>query len=544
MVLDIDTESKKYDEKKINTKIFFSKLTATLYLIILLPIVIALIGFLYLDQYKNTLISQELSGLRRQADTLAVMINKLEKDSASVIRRSLSMDSAMLLNPLAGRESEVRIRLFQPDGTLLADTSGLSQFAPNVEVFRLPKFDEELIILEWIKNAKNKILNFFAFEKSYPIYIEKVNISAIEFEEVLQALSGMNATMVRKSNSGNLILSAAVPIEDARRVRGALMLSVEGDRIQEDIYQLQYSFLKIFIYVFILTLILGYIFSRRITFPISKLARSADLIRASRNQNVLGATFFSNRKDEIGDLARSLDKMTKDLWKRMDAIASFAADVSHELKNPLTSLRSAVETLSKVKNETQKSRLIKVILEDTVRLDRLISDISAASKLDSDLSKDERKKININKLISSLVDIRKTSLKGIKIILNLDEEVYVMGNEDRLVQVLDNLIRNAISFSPKKGKVTFKSLQKNGKIYISILDQGPGIPENKLKTIFERFYSERPLEEEFGTHTGLGLSIVKQIIIAHNGEVYAENLLGQNRNVLGSKFTFILPIVS
>ena len=144
MVLDIDTESKKHDEKKINTKIFFSKLTATLYLIILLPIVIALIGFLYLDQYKNTLISQELSGLRRQADTLAVMINKLEKDSASVIRRSLSMDSAMLLNPLAGRESEVRIRLFQPDGTLLADTSGLSQFAPNVEVFRLPKFDEEL----------------------------------------------------------------------------------------------------------------------------------------------------------------------------------------------------------------------------------------------------------------------------------------------------------------------------------------------------------------------------------------------------------------
>ena len=544
MVLDIDTENKKYGGKKINNKVFFSKLTTTLYLIILLPIVIALIGFLYLDQYKNTLISQELSGLRRQADTLAVMINKLEKDSASVIRRSLSMDSAMLLNPLAGRDSEVRIRLFQPDGTLLADTSGLSQFAPRVEVFRLPKFEKGLLFLEWIQDIKKQILDVFAFEKAYPLYIEKVNISAIEFEEVLNALNGINATMIRKNNNGDLILSVAVPVEDTRRVRGALMLSVQGNRIQDDIYQLQFSFFKIFIYVFLLTIILGYIFSKRITFPISKLARSADLIRASRNQNVSGATFFSSRNDEIGDLSRSLDKMTKDLWKRMDAIAAFAADVSHELKNPLTSLRSAVETLPKVKNTSQKNRLIEVILEDVVRLDRLISDISAASKLDSDLSKDELQKININKLISGLVDIRKTSLKGIKILLNLDQQVYIMGNEDRLVQVLDNLIANAISFSPQKGTITFTSLTQNGKVHISIMDQGPGIPESKLNTIFERFYSERPQGEEFGTHTGLGLSIVKQIINAHDGSVYAENVYGKNNNILGSKFTFILTIVS
>ena len=536
MELDIDIVINNRKNKKKLNFFFISKLTTTLYLIILLPIFLALIGILFLDQYKKTLVSHEMLGLRRQADTLAIMINRLERDSDLVVRRSLSLDSAELLLPLAGGENEVRIRLFQPNGTLLADTQALSQFSPKVEVFRLPKLEKSSNFFKFFKNIKNEIGSFFQGTDNYPIYNENVNTTAIQFIEVITALNGLNKSMVRKDQNGKLILSVAVPVGNQRKVRGALMLTVDGQRIQEEIKQLQYSFFKIFTIVFIFTLLLGYIFSQRITSPIIRLAKSADTIRNSRNKTNLGVTSFFNRKDEIGELAHSLDEMTKDLWRRMDSIESFAADVSHELKNPLTSLKSAIETISKLKDPSKQTRLMEVILNDVERLDRLITDISSASRLDAELSRDEIKKININKLILGFINIRKETLKNVKFKLNLSEEVFINGNETRLVQVFDNLLANAISFSPKNSSIVINTEINKEKILISIIDEGPGVSIGKTKTIFERFYSERPVKEEFGKHSGLGLSIVNQIITAHEGEIYCENIIDKNQNIKGAKF--------
>ena len=243
------------------------------------------------------------------------------------------------------------------------------------------------------------------------------------------------------------------------------------------------------------------------------------------------------RKDEIGELALSLDEMTKDLFDRMDAIASFAADVSHEIKNPLTSLRSAVETLSIIKDERKKTKLMKIILEDINRLDRLITDISDASRLDADLSRDEMKLINLSKLINGFINIKKETTKEITFINNVEDSLVIFGNQSRLLQVLDNLIGNSISFSPKKGKITIEGYSSNGKVKISIADQGKGISEKKKETIFERFYSDRPSDEKFGKHSGLGLSIVKQILEKHNAKILADNIYNENQGIAGAKFT-------
>ena len=353
--------------------------------------------------------------------------------------------------------------------------------------------------------------------------------------EVLTALNGFNADMVRQDKNGKLILSVAVPVGNERRVRGAVMLSTDGKNIQEDITQLQYSFMKIFLFVIVLTSFLGFIFSKKITIPISRLAKAADNVRNNKNKTNMEVKTLINRKDEIGELAYSLDAMTKDLLLRMDSIASFAADVSHELKNPLTSLRSAIETLSIIKDKTKKNRLMEIVLEDINRLDRLITDISDASRLDADLSRDETTSINLSKLIEEFIEIRKEIIRNVNFKVKVQDGLIIRGNQARLIQVFDNLINNAISFSPKNGEINIEAFLKNQKILVKISDQGQGISEGKKETIFDRFYTERPSNEKFGKHSGLGLSIVRQILLSHNANIYAENIY-DDRKVAGARF--------
>ena len=477
-----------------------------------------------------------MSGLRRQAETLAIMINRLEGDSERVIRRTLSKESIELLLPLAGKNSKVRIRLFQPDGTLYADTQSLSQLSPKVEVLRLPKLKVELDITDYFKKLLNKVKNLSTVNYHYPLYQEFLNDSAKNYDEVLSALNGFNADAVRQDKNRRLILSVAVPIGNERRYRGAIMLSMDGNLIQSDISDLQYSFLNIFLFVIILTLFLGFIFSKRITIPISRLVKAAENVVNTNNMEV---KTLINRNDEIGELAFSLDEMTKDLLNRMDAIASFAADVSHEIKNPLTSLRSAVETISIIKDEKQKKKLMAIALDDINRLDRLITDISDASRLDSDLSKDEMIILNLTSLIDGFINIRKEMIKGVHFTLNLEKDLFISGNESRLIQVFDNLVNNSVSFSPKDGEIKIVALKNRGKIHVTISDEGRGISEGKKNAIFDRFYSDRPSNEKFGKHSGLGLSIVKQILASHKAKIYADNIYHRNKDIKGAKFTII-----
>ena len=463
------------------------------------------------------------------------MMNRLEGDSERVIRRSFSKETIELLLPLAGQNNKIRIRLFQPDGSLYTDTKLLSQLSPKVEVLRLPKFNHRNNFFNGISSFINSVIKSIKINHQYPLYKEYSNYSAKNFKEVVTALNGFNADMVRQDKNGKLILSVAVPVGNERRVRGAVMLSTDGKTIQEDINQLQYSFMKIFLFVIVLTSILGFIFSKKITIPISRLAKAADNVRNNKNKTNMEVKTLINRKDEIGELAYSLDAMTKDLLSRMDSIASFAADVSHELKNPLTSLRSAIETLSVIKDKTKKKRLMEIVLEDINRLDRLITDISDASRLDADLSRDEMTRINLSKLIIEFIEIRNQTIKNVKFKVNVQDGLLISGNQARLIQVFDNLINNAISFSPENGEINIEAFSKAQKVLVKISDQGQGVSEAKKETIFERFYTERPSNEKFGKHSGLGLSIVRQILLSHNANIYAENIYN-DRKVEGARF--------
>jgi two-component system sensor histidine kinase ChvG len=238
---------------------------------------------------------------------------------------------------------------------------------------------------------------------------------------------------------------------------------------------------------------------------------------------------FTDRTDEIGHLSGALRDMTNALYKRIDAIESFAADVAHELKNPLTSLRSATETLPLVKNEESKQRLLEIIQHDVKRLDRLISDISDASRLDAELAREDARPVDMDDLIRNTVplfnDIHRGDMQGVTFEIAYapgDHPYRVTGHDSRLSQVIVNLLDNAISFSPPGGKVTVAARRVGPEIQIAVEDEGPGIPEENLERIFERFYTDRP-QESFGQNSGLGLNISRQIVAAHGGRLYAEN---------------------
>jgi two-component system sensor histidine kinase ChvG len=246
------------------------------------------------------------------------------------------------------------------------------------------------------------------------------------------------------------------------------------------------------------------------------------------------------RGDEIGELSGALAEMTAALWARLDAIERFAADVSHEIRNPLTSLKSAVETASRVRDPEQREQLMRIIVEDVARIDRLIGDIAGASRLDAELSRGAAAPVDVVQLLRAMADVQAATsgADGARIVLDLPPErrLVVDGIEDRLGQVLRNLIANAASFSPPGGTIRLAARRAGDAVEIAVEDEGPGIPEDRLEKIFERFYSERPQGEKFGTHSGLGLSISRQIVDAHGGEIWAEN-----RPRGGARFVVRLP---
>ncbi|MCF6200494.1 MAG: HAMP domain-containing histidine kinase, partial [Hyphomicrobiaceae bacterium] len=287
--------------------------------------------------------------------------------------------------------------------------------------------------------------------------------------------------------------------------------------------------------------------SNQIGAPMRKLAAGARRVRQSAKSRE-EIPDFTWRKDEIGELSTALRDMTGALYSRIEAIETFAADVAHELKNPLTSLKSAVETLPLVQKEELRERLTGIILHDIKRLDRLISDISDASRLDAELAREEYEPVDVSTLLGNIVpafnDIRRDSEVEIKFAVTrfarCPDAYLLRGHETRLGQVINNLVDNAISFSPDKSTVTV-SLRRNTKsIEIRIEDEGMGIPPDNLQKIFKRFYTDRPEEQGFGNNSGLGLNISEQIIHSHKGKIRAENRLKDNK-IIGARFIICLP---
>jgi two-component system sensor histidine kinase ChvG len=310
------------------------------------------------------------------------------------------------------------------------------------------------------------------------------------------------------------------------------------------VLQVRLDILKVFGIALLVTVLLSVYLASTIARPLRRLALAADRLRRGMSRQY-AIPEVGGRNDEIRELSGALREMTEALWKRMDAIEGFAADVAHEIKNPLTSLRSAIETAARIDDPAQRDRLMSIVIDDIQRLDRLISDISNASRLDAELSRAEMVRIDLTAIIDAMIALNDAAEHAHGVRLERAPAggypVVIMGDEDGIVQVFRNLIDNAISFSPENGVIVLRVTREGDMAVAVVEDQGPGIPSGLEEAIFERFYRERPPGEKFGTHSGLGLSISRQIVEAHRGTISAENRIGPDDKVMGARFVVRLP---
>ena len=506
-------------------------------------------GLLFLGEYRQKLIDAEIDSLGVQAEMFAAALGEGAINVASPNGQQLVSEIANRIVRRLVETTGTRARLFQIDGALVADSQRLIGPAGKVRIEELLPPGEKNGILPAILDVFDRLMRRLRRQESLPLYREKHNQHAGDYPEALMALSGDRSFMVRSAGGDNLILSIAVPVQRYKHVLGALVLTRGSQIIDESLLEVRIAILKIFAAALAITVLLSIYLSGTIARPIRLLADAAVRVRHDhgRQEHIPD---FAGRNDEIGDLAVSLWEMTEALHLRIGAIESFAADVAHEIKNPLTSIRSAVETTARLKDPEQQRKLLTVIQKDVVRLDRLISEISDASRLDAELSREAAEPVNIGAMLKTLVKIHATTDKHFlpnapKILLDIpagaDEILMVNGLEIRLAQVFRNLIANALSFSPSSGSIQITANRHNDQIIVTIDDDGPGLPPGKEFEIFDRFYTQRQDPKEFGTHSGLGLSISLQIIYAHDGQLTAKNRISANGITKGAQFTVCLP---
>ena len=526
-----------------------SPLTRRILAVNVLAIGLLGLGLLYLGEYQQSLVTAELDSLKTEGQIFAAALGE-----GAVI--DIAGDGEELV-PELGRDmmrrlvepTHTRARLFDDRGAIVGDSRVLRGPGGTVQVQELPP-PGSVSLLDRIDAAVSRFLSgTLPWHSSYRPYHERPQESAADYPEVGRALAGDIGTEVREDHAtGGLLLTVAVPVQRYKQVLGAVLLSQGSGEIEQAVRTVRFEVLKVFIIALGVTVLLSIYLAGTIVQPVRRLAAAAERVRRLPGRHVT-IPDLTSRRDEIGDLSAALRDMTAALWQRMDGIERFAADVAHEIKNPLTSLKSAVETAARVEDPAKQRKLLALVQEDVERLDRLITDISDASRLDAELSRGETGPVAIDRLLETLVEVhRETAPAGApQLVLALPEvggrtaELAVLGIDSRLVQVFRNLIANAVSFSPTGGIIRVSAARRDDRIEVVVEDEGPGLPEDKLEAIFERFYSERPVGEKFGTHSGLGLSISKQIVEAHRGTISAENRLAADGTVLGARFIVRLP---
>ncbi|MEE2698472.1 MAG: stimulus-sensing domain-containing protein [Pseudomonadota bacterium] len=528
---------------------WFSPLTRRILAINILALGFLSGGLLFLGEYRQKLIEAEIDSLSVQAQMFAAALGEGAIDVAGLSDQRLISEIADRIVRRLVKTTGARARLFKNDGTLAADSQRLIGPAGMVRIEELLPPGEPDSIIPILLDFFDRLMRQLIREEVLSSYKEKIEQKAHDYPEVLKALSGDRSSMIRSAGSDNLILSIAVPIQRYKQVLGALMLTKGSKDIDKSLLEVRIAILKIFAAALAITVLLSIYLSGTIARPIRLLADAAIRVRHDRGRQE-NIPDFAGRNDEIGDLAVSLSEMTNALHLRIGAIESFAADVAHEIKNPLTSIRSAVETTARLKDPKQQRKLLVIILEDVIRLDRLISEISDASRLDAELSRELAEPVEIGAMLKTIAKIQQNTDElslpdSPKIFLNLsdnpNEILIINGLEIRLAQVFQNLISNSISFSPPGGPIYISAYRRKDKIIITIDDNGPGLPPGKETTIFERFYTQRRSTEDSSNHSGLGLSISLQIIHAHNGSLTAKNRISTTGNIQGARFTVCLP---
>jgi two-component system sensor histidine kinase ChvG len=548
----------------------FSSLTRRIVFLNVAGLLALVIGILYLSQFRAGLIDARIQSLLVQGEIIAGAI----ASSATAEPDTITIDPDRLLELRPGQSygpsdegvsglefpinpervapvlrrlvspTNTRARIYDRDGVLILDSRSLYGRGDVLRFDLPPPSEDQPGIFERTVIAIRTWLN----RGDLPLYRELGPENGMGYSEVSQALAGLKASIVRINERGEVIVSVAVPVQRFRAVRGALMLSTQGGDIDDLVAAERLAIFKVFLVAAAVMIVLSFLLAGTIAGPVRRLAEGAERVRR-RTKARVEIPDLTRRRDEIGHLSGALREMTNTLYSRIEAIESFAADVAHELKNPLTSLRSAVETLPLAKTEESRGRLLAVIQHDVRRLDRLISDISDASRLDAELQRQEAQPVDLGKLLSTVVtvanEVKREDGVTVKLAFDGAGPFVALGHDSRLGQVIDNLIENARSFSPPQATVRVTCRRVRNEIEIIVDDDGPGIRPEALEKIFERFYTDRP-NQSFGQNSGLGLSISRQIVEAHDGNIRVENRIvpgatDREPRVLGARFIVHLP---
>ena len=517
-----------------------------------MPLALLLAALLYLDQYQNGLLEAEVGALRQQAKIHAGALSEAAVREEGTEPPRLLPDAARpLLRRLTEPTPNAQAKLYAPDGQVVVDTRIRQGAGGTVFTEPLPPAIDRGALVGLIEATYDRLLDWLPGRIRTRLDISPTGAGPDWQPDVKEEirLSGTANSRepppyIRRTSDNRLLVSVAEPVVRNRTTVGIVLLTREAREVDDSLLAVRLSILWLFALALALTVALSWYLSLTIARPILRLAGAAEQMQEGRGRaGAVPATLLA-RRDEIGELAQALGDSARALWNRMDAIERFAADVAHEIKNPLSSIRSAIETLRRIEEPEKQRRLLAIIAEDVARLDRLISDISDASRIDAELSRAATEAVDVTPILATLVEIDEATRGEDHPRLELAEPrapAVVQAVEDRLVQVLRNLIGNAQSFSPPRGRIRLAATPIGSGIEITVEDEGPGIPEAKLESIFDRFYSERPQGERFGQHSGLGLSISRQIVEALRGTIAAENLRDETGRITGARFTVRLP---
>jgi two-component system sensor histidine kinase ChvG len=530
-----------------------SPLLRRILLVNALPLALLVVALLYLDQYQNGLLEAQVAALREQAKIYAGAIGESAVLATDPDNPHLVPEIARpLLRRLTDPTPDARAKIYAPDGTTVADSQSREGQSAAVPRPPLPPIDRGPFL--------SRVGQVYDFVLSLVPHLNPVTTVDItpgargpdwqpDVKEELRLQSAGNSRemppYIRRTVDNRLWITVAEPVERDKRTVGIVLLTREAQEVEESLLAIRLSIIALFGLALALTVLLSWYLSLTIARPILRLADAASDMREGKGRTGSVSTSLLARRDEVGELANAVSDSASALWARMDATERFAADVAHELKNPLSSIRSAIETLMRIEDAGRRKQLLTIIGQDVMRLDRLISDVSDASRIDAEMSRVTAQPVDVVPIVRTLKELDDATRDpdndpGLEVIAP-PAGLLVRAVEDRLVQVLRNLIGNAHSFSPRQGRilVRVKDLGQLGEI--SVQDQGPGIPEANLEHIFDRFYSERPKNEKFGQHSGLGLSISRQIVEALDGQISAENVRDEAGKVGGARFIVRLP---
>ena len=485
----------------------------------LITVALVALSTLYLDVFRSRLSKERTQQTRIETQTAAAALTQLPPDKWPAVLAEVS------------RATRDRMRLYGPDGKLLIDSWKLT--GPTYEL-RDPRTQD------WTKDiarALDRGFNVLVGARSLDEYAEPPVDRVQAWPEAVRARQGIrSATEVRNAPDLTPVISAAVPLH------GGVLMATNNDRSFTRAVRAQRTgIVTAMAAVILLSILLSVFLARTIVRPLRRLALAAHRVRLGRSREVK-VPRLPSRNDEIGLLARAVSDMSQSLRQRIDNMEAFAADVTHELKNPLASLRSAVDGLDRVKEEDLRHRLMSIAREDVRRLDRLINDISEAARTDAELARATFDRVDLGPLIEQLVHSwetrRETGDARLAFARPRKDTATVMGKPDRLARAINNIIDNAVSFSPPGGLVEIAAARVGDEVRIRIDDEGPGVPPEAREAIFNRFHSVRPEGEEFGRHSGLGLAIARAIVEGHDGEIDVQD---RDDAPSGARFTIRLP---